>query len=29
VLADQNCAGARAIPFIAGSQPAAYSACMD
>lgn len=29
MLADESCAGARAIPFIAGSQPAAYSACMD
>jgi penicillin-binding protein 1B len=29
LLADENCAGARAIPFIAGSQPAAYSKCMD
>jgi len=27
-LADEDCAGARAIPFIAGSQPTAYSRCM-
>src|SRR6056297_1808594 len=27
-LADENCAGARAVPFIAGSQPTAYSGCM-
>lgn len=29
MLADESCAGARAIPFIAGSQPTAYSGCMD
>ncbi len=29
LLADENCPGARAIPFIGGSQPADYSRCMD
>lgn len=29
MLADESCVGARAIPFIKDSQPAAYSACMD
>ena len=28
-LADENCPRARAIPFIAGSQPAALSPCLD
>jgi len=28
LLADENCPDARAIPFIAGSQPAQYSDCM-
>lgn len=28
MLADESCTGARAIPFIAGSQPTAYSGCM-
>src|SRR6056297_1438762 len=29
LLADKGCPGARAIPFIAGSQPTKYSGCMD
>lgn len=29
LLADESCPEARAIPFIAGSQPAQYSRCMD
>jgi len=29
LLADENCPDARAIPFIAGSQPVDYSRCMD
>lgn len=28
VLAERDCPGARALPFIAGSQPADYSGCM-
>lgn len=28
-LAEENCPGARAIPFVAGSQPATYSECME
>ncbi|MEX0914809.1 MAG: penicillin-binding protein 1B [Wenzhouxiangellaceae bacterium] len=29
LLADENCPNARAIPFVAGSQPTEYSGCMD